>query len=114
MEVHINNFIEALINEHTSSFCLLYLQSCLHILDPNELPKDSLSDSGYGIEMLEELIMHYVKYKSSSFKGKVNEQDPDVSAYAVREEWIGFKEYIFKKIRSINKNIISSCQMTIL
>ena len=97
MEVHIRNFIEALINEHTSSFCLLYMQSCLHIFDPNELPKDSLSDSDYGIEMLEELIVHYVKYKSSSFKGKVNEQDPDVSAYAVREDGMVSKSIFLKK-----------------
>lgn len=39
-----------------------------------------------GIAMLEELIIHYRNGQSSSFKGKVNEQNLDVSVCVVRED----------------------------
>ena len=69
--------------------------------------------SDCGIDMLEEVIIHYDKCKSSSFKSDVNKQNRDGSMCTVRKEWNASKSTFSRTYGASREKWIQSYQMSL-
>ena len=100
-------FVDSFIEEINEAFKQLDFWHRLRILDPRNLPTDQEDLSAYGDEDLEQLLDHYRKSKSDTFKGETVSQDRDIDPVKAPEEWSGFKTFLFLKRKEYQRKIDS-------
>ena len=90
-------FIKAFKEELRIAFSKMSFWTKFSIFDPRKLPKDLASLPTYGLADLEFLLEHYGNHQSSTFKGKVVDQEPSVDRDMANAEWPNFKQLVFLK-----------------
>jgi hypothetical protein len=90
-------FVEQFIGEIKEAFQQMEFWHKFGIFDPRKLPSSTEELEMYGNEELKPLLLNYGESKEDTFKGKRNTQDPDINILKADDEWLGFKELMFKK-----------------